>query len=500
MPYTIDRYSGAFDAIIVEDGTVDSTLDIKLIGKNYAGYGEVQNENFVHLLENFAGGTEPPRRIAGQIWYNSSTKKLLYFDGVRFKVAGGAAAQGEEPSGLIPGDFWFDTENDLLYVWNGTEKVLIGPQGIAGAGTIQMKALEVIADDDTTRYIIVGIVEDIGVFTVSSSASFTLSEPDKPAELEFFTEIKPGLTLSSDSGFKYHGVASDSDKLGGIASTNFVQKSGVNAEFTNVASFSNSGFTVGTGTPKLECLMNGSTPTVRGTGSSLVLGVGTKQFLKIFESTNKIIPDVTNTYNIGDTDYKFAQIYATQFNGTATQANTVREDGSGDYVSADILPTPGTVACRTVTSETIDGTEIVPGSIKGEYFVGIATQAQFADLAEKYLADSDYSVGTVVTIGGSAEVTASSSGDRALGVVSASPAYMMNSTLEGGTYIALKGRVPVKTIGPVNKGDRLIAANDGCAERFAISNTISKGFFNVFAIALESNSDSGVKLVEAVIL
>jgi hypothetical protein len=77
---------------------------------------------------------------------------------------------------------------------------------------------------------------------------------------------------------------------------------------------------------------------------------------------------------------------------------------------------------------------------------------------------------------------------------------MMNSTLEGGTYIALKGRVPVKTIGPVNKGDRLIAANDGCAERFAISNTISKGFFNVFAIALESNSDSGVKLVEAVIL
>ena len=76
----------------------------------------------------------------------------------------------------------------------------------------------------------------------------------------------------------------------------------------------------------------------------------------------------------------------------------------------------------------------------------------------------------------------------------------MNSTLEGGTYIALKGRVPVKVVGPVNKGDRLIAANDGCAERVAVGNTISKGIFNIFAIALESNNDSGVKLVEAVIL
>ena len=497
MPYTIDRYSGAFDPIIVEDGTVDSTLDIKLVGKNYAGYGEVQNENFVHLLENFAGGTEPPRKIAGQLWYNSSTKKLNYFDGTRFKVAGGSIASGQEPSGLVAGDFWFDTDNDLLYVWNGTEKILIGPQGIAGQGTIQMKALEVTADDNSLRYIIAGIVEDIGVFTVSSSADFVLSEPDKPTELEYFTEIKTGLTLSADAGYKYHGVASDADQLGGIPSSNYVTKSGVNAAFTSVASFSNSGFTVGTSTPKLECLMQGSDPTVRATGSSLTLGVGNAKLMQIFPT--KIMPDVGNTYDIGDPGAKYAVVYATQFNGTATQSNTLREAG-GNYAAADITGTSGTIVCRTDTSEVIDGTTIPPGSIKGEYFTGIALQAQFADLAEKYLADSDYIVGTVVTVGGDAEVTASQSGDRALGVVSGNPAYMMNSTLEGGTYIALKGRVPVKVVGPVNKGDRLIAANNGCAERVAVGNTISKGIFNIFAIALESNNDSGVKLVEAVIL
>ena len=49
MPYSINRYNGT-EITVVEDGTINSTLDIKLIGKNYAGYGEVQNENFVNFV------------------------------------------------------------------------------------------------------------------------------------------------------------------------------------------------------------------------------------------------------------------------------------------------------------------------------------------------------------------------------------------------------------------------------------------------------------------
>ena len=52
MPYTINRYNGTV-VTTVADGTVDTTTDLKLIGKNYAGYGEIQNENFLFLLENF---------------------------------------------------------------------------------------------------------------------------------------------------------------------------------------------------------------------------------------------------------------------------------------------------------------------------------------------------------------------------------------------------------------------------------------------------------------
>ena len=67
MSYTINRYNGNAIATVV-DGTINNTLDITLIGKNYAGYGQSQNENFVYLLENFANSTQPPSPLAGQIW------------------------------------------------------------------------------------------------------------------------------------------------------------------------------------------------------------------------------------------------------------------------------------------------------------------------------------------------------------------------------------------------------------------------------------------------
>jgi len=80
----------------------------------------------------------------------------------------------------------------------------------------------------------------------------------------------------------------------------------------------------------------------------------------------------------------------------------------------------------------------------------------------------------------------------------------MNEGLENGTYIALKGRVPIKVIGPIKKGDKLIAANNGCAINSvdALKSTpISAGTFpDTFAIALENNDDPGVKLVESIIL
>jgi hypothetical protein len=125
---------------------------------------------------------------------------------------------------------------------------------------------------------------------------------------------------------------------------------------------------------------------------------------------------------------------------------------------------------------------------------GTSTSARYADLAEKYTTDQEYDPGTVIVVAsaGDAEGTAShTTGQRVLGVVSTNPAFIMNDELDG-QAIALRGRVPVKVIGPIRKGQALICNQDG---KGIYGDTI-----NSFAIALETNEEQSVKLVECVIL
>src|SRR6056300_970207 len=99
MAYIINRTNGT-QLTIVEDGTIDQSTDLKLVGKNYAGYGEIQNENFVALLENFSSAQQPGRPLAGQIWFDSSNSKLKFYDGAKFRTTGGAEVSVAQPAGL----------------------------------------------------------------------------------------------------------------------------------------------------------------------------------------------------------------------------------------------------------------------------------------------------------------------------------------------------------------------------------------------------------------
>jgi hypothetical protein len=124
---------------------------------------------------------------------------------------------------------------------------------------------------------------------------------------------------------------------------------------------------------------------------------------------------------------------------------------------------------------------------------GTATRALYGDLAEKYLADGEYDEGTVMAIGGEKEITAATIANfRALGVVSLRPAHLMNADLENGTIVALKGRVPVKVIGKVIKGQPLGLSN--------IAGVASVNEMNYFALSLIDKNDDGEGIVEAVIL
>ncbi len=129
-------------------------------------------------------------------------------------------------------------------------------------------------------------------------------------------------------------------------------------------------------------------------------------------------------------------------------------------------------------------------NVTASYFIGTSTEAQYADLAEKYTTDQVYAPGTVVVVGGTAEVTASSQGKRAIGVVSTAPAFLMNKDADG-QAVALKGRVPCRVVGTVAKGDELVPADNGCAK---------VGDGKVFGVALETSTGTVERVIEIVVL
>ena len=133
---------------------------------------------------------------------------------------------------------------------------------------------------------------------------------------------------------------------------------------------------------------------------------------------------------------------------------------------------------------------------------GTATSAQYADLAENYEADADYEPGTVLCIGGDSEVTISDEAGsyKVVGVVSTNPAYLMNSKLQSNypVSVALRGRVPCKVIGNVNKGDILIASDTpGHAMVGAMAHNLSP--LQIIGRAISSKLDAGNGMVEIIV-
>ena len=84
MPYILNKTNGTIVAT-VQDASIDRTTDLQFLGRNYAGYGEIQNENFLKLLENFSNYTPPANPIDGQVWYNPSYKNLNVYDAMNWR-------------------------------------------------------------------------------------------------------------------------------------------------------------------------------------------------------------------------------------------------------------------------------------------------------------------------------------------------------------------------------------------------------------------------------
>jgi hypothetical protein len=170
-------------------------------------------------------------------------------------------------------------------------------------------------------------------------------------------------------------------------------------------------------------------------------------------------------------------------------------------VTASSLTSVGTLTGLTVSGAIVPNANVTVnvGSTAAWFntFYGVSTQAKYADLAENYEGDRAYNPGTVVMFGGSAEVTlADADTTRVAGVVSTNPAHLMNGQLTGPNVVALalQGRVPCNVIGPVRKGDMLVAAGSGYAKASA-----NPGLGQVIGKAVGEYLGTGKAMIEVVV-
>ncbi|NBO27998.1 hypothetical protein EB118_21935 [bacterium] len=133
MSYIVNKTNGSTVAI-VEDASINELTDLVLVGRNYAGYGEFQNENFIKLLENFSNSSAPSKPIEGQLWFDSLSNQIKLYNGENWKGIANLDINSSNPINTkeyVQGDLWFNSDTQQLYVYNGNEFVLVGPQSSA---------------------------------------------------------------------------------------------------------------------------------------------------------------------------------------------------------------------------------------------------------------------------------------------------------------------------------------------------------------------------------
>lgn len=201
MPYILNKTNGSVLTTLV-DATIDQTTDLKLVGRNYVGYGEIVNENLIKLLENFSNKTAPSKPLTGQVWYDVLTKTLKVYD-AKFRNLTFTEVSTTPPTGYSNGHLWFNPESEKLYVKNSQNATGYSPIGPF------VTTRKVLASDNqifevlTTSYEINNVNT---VFEVVSNNSFTIKTPwaisdlydNRPLIAAGFTTIKKGLTVSPE--------------------------------------------------------------------------------------------------------------------------------------------------------------------------------------------------------------------------------------------------------------------------------------------------------------
>lgn len=217
MSYKLNKTDGTL-LVELQDGVIDTTSsDLTLVGRNYKGFGEYINENYIALLENFASTSAPSNPISGQLWYDTSDQRLKIYNGTTFRVAGGPYVSASQPN-MIAGDLWINNEENKLYFYDGTDLVAVGPSYTATQGKTTLEAVTMIDTSGQTRAILVQYIQGnlVGIF---SKAEFTPRTEDVLLPYAAGRVIKVGFNPLNEidngdiKGFRWNGIAKTAENL-----------------------------------------------------------------------------------------------------------------------------------------------------------------------------------------------------------------------------------------------------------------------------------------------
>ena len=225
MAYTINKFNGE-PLITLQDASIDTSTALNLVGRSYVGYGEIQNENFVHLMENFANDNPPARPIDGQTWFDTQRNLLNVYDGEKWVVVGAAILSETPPEGVSNGSLWFKTNNQTLHIWNGESWSFIGPETADGFGITRARSSTLLDSDGNLNPVIFLTVNDT-IISIVSSKSFTIAPS---AGILGFSNIIAGITASSTTAIRGNldGTAAQATRLQNTRTINGVGFDGTN--------------------------------------------------------------------------------------------------------------------------------------------------------------------------------------------------------------------------------------------------------------------------------
>lgn len=411
MAYTIIKSNGQVLTTIA-DGTINTTsTSLGLPGRNYAGYGQTLDTNFVRMVENFANTAPPPNPLKGQLWYDTNSQILK----------------------VCPTDGETVAAN-----WLSLTATSSGGSTTFGSVTV-------------TGNLAAGNLTAVNTVTAANAVFQSL-------------QVSVGANLASAN--------ITTANIGSLTTTVITTGSSSTAG-TMTGVWTHTGAGTANGVNGTSMWVTGGNLVITGSGS---IGIRTD---------NYYTANGTPLFGAGGAGYSNANVSAY----LPTYVGNVGAAGGATIFNGTTIST---------------GANTTAGSITGNWSLtaGSRLTATYADLAERFEADAEYDAGTVVELGGSKEITAVKYelSEDVFGVISNTAAYLMNAGAgDDKTHppVAVSGRVEVKTMGKVYKGQRLVSAGNGYA-RAALEGEATA--FNTIGRALTDKTSDGEGTVEAIVI